>query len=683
MSHSFDVLPRQRRSDMAADATFALRPKYASMACAPLVGAGDCGGYSGMAGHQSLPRIFAVDLHEVDNSKFRDSCEAGFSWYVLFTTIIVSLSAATVGWSIGIANASKPIIFGLHSDPAAMAIGRDSGAVAGGGAEFPSRIAFSEGLWSVATGVLSVGGFLGALSSGAIANSIGRRNALVINNGLFLAGAVLMGTATTAVHFILGRFALGVGCGVASCAAPLYVGEIAPRRWRGFYGSFFQCFFVFGVLSAQLAAMYIADGMQWRIMVAVPGVLALAQIVFLPLRVESPSYLIMAHHINEARHALLTLRRGYDVAAEWQDIMAALDTPAEDEHPAECAASCLSSLVGFLSPVRCHEPTANATTTAAAAAAAVLAAGPRRRAACAEPPNEKYDSNATMKELGGGSSSRRQRNHIQLASSKHHTPPPPQQQRVVGEESTLTFADSETGNRIPPQFAKHTASVAQILLGRTREDLRHMVACSIALLAMQPLVGITSILFSGGGGLADAVFASSAYLSTAGSCIVICIPAIPAALLSMAVADRWGRRPLLLLSLALVAVCHALASVGMICAPECMAMAAVFVCFVAFNLGVGPVPWYYATECIPSYALSSTLVVGYALNWALSIAVDMLVLVIPASWHHWLFAAFGACSITAFVFVLLFVPETSARSVAQTVINHQGPLHIVLKKPTI
>ncbi|KAJ2583551.1 Bifunctional purine biosynthesis protein PurH, partial [Coemansia sp. RSA 1804] len=193
-----------------------------------------------------------------------------------------------------------------------------------------------------------------------------------------------------------------------------------------------------------------------------------------------------------------------------------------------------------------------------------------------------------------------------------------------------------------------------------------MVACSIALLAMQPLVGITSILFSGGGGLADAVFASSAYLSTAGSCIVICIPAIPAALLSMAVADRWGRRPLLLLSLALVAVCHALASVGMICAPECMAMAAVFVCFVAFNLGVGPVPWYYATECIPSYALSSTLVVGYALNWALSIAVDMLVLIIPAPWHHWLFAAFGACSITAFVFVLLFVPETSARSVAQT-----------------
>ncbi|KAJ2658769.1 Bifunctional purine biosynthesis protein PurH [Coemansia sp. RSA 1200] len=681
MSHSFDVLPRQRRSDMAADAAFAMRPKYASVAGAPLVGPGGCAGYSGMAGQQSLPRVFAVDLHEVDNSKFRDSCEAGFSWYVLFTTIIVSLSAATVGWSIGIANASKPIIFGMHSDPAAMAIRRDSGAVAGSGTEFPSRIAFSEGLWSVATGVLSVGGFLGALSSGAIANSIGRRNALVINNGLFLAGAVLMGTATTAVHFILGRFALGVGCGVASCAAPLYVGEIAPRRWRGFYGSFFQCFFVFGVLSAQLVAMYIADGMQWRIMVAVPGVLALAQIVFLPFRVESPSYLIMAHHINEARHALLTLRRGYDVAAEWQGIMAALDTPAEDEHPAECAASCLSSLAGFLSPVRCHEPTANST---------AAAAGPRRRAGCAEPPNEKYDSNATMKELGGGSNSRKHRshnhsyNHSQPTSSKHHAPQQQQQQqRVAGEESTLTFADSESGNRIPPQFAKHTASVAQILLGRTREDLRHMVACSIALLAMQPLVGITSILFSGGSGMADAVFASSAYLSTAGSCIVICIPAIPAALLSMAVADRWGRRPLLLLSLALIAVCHALASVGMVCGPECMAMAAVFVCFAAFNLGVGPVPWYYATECIPSYALSSTLVVGYALNWALSIVVDMLVLIIPASWHHWLFAAFGACSITAFVFVLLFVPETSARSVAQTVIKHQGPLHIVLKKPTI
>ncbi|KAJ2400127.1 Bifunctional purine biosynthesis protein PurH [Coemansia sp. RSA 2559] len=484
-----------------------------------------------------------------------------------------------------------------------------------------------------------------------------------------------MGTATTAVHFILGRFVLGIGCGIASCVANLYVSEIAPRLWRGFYGSFFQCFLLFGVLSSQLAAMYIDDGMQWRMMVAVPGALALAQAVFLPFRVESPSYLIMSHHINEARHALLAIRRGYDVAAEWQDIMASLDTSVDE--PIEGATNCITNLVSMFSLSR-NTSLSSSSAAAAAGTAASAAAAPEendsttrthtRANATQGSGMDRCDSSSTMKESS---------NCKQKASGAKKSAA----STITGEDSTLTFSDAVNSSsaRIQPQFAKHTASVVQILLGRTREDLRHLVVCSIVLMALQQLSGITSALFSINN-VAATVFASSETLSVPGACIIICIPAIPAALLGMALVERWGRRPLLLASLGLMTLCHVLTSASLLYGPDSMVMSMVFVCFAAFNAGAGSVPWYYATECMPSYALSATMAAGCALYWVLAVAVDLLMPLVERNLPQWLFVSFGSFTLAGFLFALLFVPETRARAVAHTVMKHEGPLHIVFKK---
>ncbi|KAJ1992144.1 Bifunctional purine biosynthesis protein PurH [Coemansia spiralis] len=610
----------------------------------------------------SLPRIFAVDMHEVDSNKFRDSREAGFSWYILFTTLIVSLSAATVGWAIGIANSSKPIIFLMHTKAGLPHMLGDS--------EFPYRIPFSESMWSVATGVLSVGGVLGAACSGTIANCIGRRNALTINNGFFFAGAVLMGTATTSIHFIFGRFVLGIGCGIASCVANMYIGEIAPIWWRGFFGSFFQFALLLGILCAQLAAMFIADGMQWRIIVAVPGALALVQVILLPFRVESPSYLVKSHHITEARHALLTLRRGFDVAAEWQDILAMLDT-SDIEH---CTSSCLTDSHAYSHAS--HSAAAAATTAITAKShanknkdnarlSATSSAGcsANTNGAITIPVNSnsalgKCDSDATMKD-----------------SSKQATKQTPAS--TTGADSTLTFADS-VPQRIQPAFAKHTASIMQMIRGRTREDLRHLVVCSAVLMALQQLSGITSVLFCAKS-VATVIFEPSDVLSIAGACIFVCIPAIPAVVFSKVCADRWGRRPLLLCSLGLMSICNILTSAGLFYGPDCMVMVAVFVCYFAFNIGIGPVPWYYMTECVPSYALSAAMAIGCSLNWALAIAVDLLIPIIENVLPQWLFVFFGGFTLLGFLFVLLFVPETMGRPIAHTVMLHEGMPHFVFR----
>ncbi|KAJ1883218.1 Bifunctional purine biosynthesis protein PurH [Coemansia sp. RSA 486] len=554
-----------------------------------------------------LPRVFAVDLNDGDSERFQDSRFAGFSWYVLFTTMLVSLSALNIGWSIGMANISKPVIAQLH--PTSILSSSSN--------EFPSRLKFSENAWSISVGVLSVGGLIGALVSNVIADTIGRRNTLVINNGFFLAGSVLMGTSTTALHFTLGRFVMGVGCGVASGVATVYVGEISPVRWRGFYGAFFQCSMVFGILVAQLASIYITTGLQWRIVVALPGVFSIVQIALLPLRVESPSYLIKARHVTEARHSLLKLRSGYDVSSEWQESLASLDSGEPGIR------------TSFVEPPCSASPTRPA-----------------------QQPVENNSSDATMK------------NGL----------PAQNLSKISGSSSTAsmqTRAASESG-------LGANISVWQMLCGRTRDDLRHLVICCTVLMSLQQLSGISVTLF-GGSDLSIAIFDPESPLSAPWACIVVCFTALPATLLCMLWVDKLGRRPMLLGSLGGMTICSVLISIGLFLGPSSMVMASVFLCYFLFNMGVGSIPWFLMAEYVPAYALGPTTVLCCSINWVLSLGLGLVVPVFEDTIPQWLFVIFGGITFVGFFFVMLFVPETMDRTVADVVAKHAGPMHVVIK----
>ena len=50
--------------------------------------------------------------------------------------------------------------------------------------------------------------------------------------------------------FILARFLGGVGIGISTVAAPLYISEIAPPRHRGRLAGMFQFNIVFGIVVA-------------------------------------------------------------------------------------------------------------------------------------------------------------------------------------------------------------------------------------------------------------------------------------------------------------------------------------------------------------------------------------------------------------------------------------------------
>ncbi|KAJ2467682.1 Bifunctional purine biosynthesis protein PurH, partial [Coemansia sp. RSA 2337] len=471
----------------------------------------------------SVPRVFAVDLHEVDSDKFQDSRDSGFSSYVLTTVLLVSLSAMCIGWSLGIAGASKLTICLFQDEDTSSGVG-----------EFPKHILFSENSWSVAIGILSVGGLVGALASGVIADSIGRRNTLVINNGFFLAGSVWMGTATTAVHFSLGRFVMGIGCGVASNVANTYVGEISPIGWRGFYGAFFHLALMLGILGTQIASALV-DHMQWRVVVAIPGVLSLIQIAMLPLRVESPSYLIKARHVNEARHALLKLRSGFDVTAEWQECLASLDSSA-------CITTDIPPAIGASSSSSSGTP-----------------------------------GKFTHPRVGSLS---------QLDSSTED---------ASDSEATVKCSAAVKSVAVKTEVQTRKPGMWQMICGRTRDDLRHLVVCNMAVMCLQQLCGVYVVLFSDCS-LASMLFDPESPLPTRWACIIACVAAIPAGILCMFKVDTLGRRPLLLISLGGMCACSVLISVGLFYGPSALVMAAMFLCCFVFNIGVGGIPWFYISE---------------------------------------------------------------------------------------
>ena len=66
--------------------------------------------------------------------------------------------------------------------------------------------------------MFAVGGLLGAIASGPMAERFGRRDSMLLMNATFFIGAALISTSTTSGQFALGRIFVGAGSGFMVCA---------------------------------------------------------------------------------------------------------------------------------------------------------------------------------------------------------------------------------------------------------------------------------------------------------------------------------------------------------------------------------------------------------------------------------------------------------------------------------
>ncbi|WP_018655712.1 sugar porter family MFS transporter [Actinomadura flavalba] len=127
--------------------------------------------------------------------------------------------------------------------------------------------------------------------------------------------------------------------------------------------------------------------------------------------------------------------------------------------------------------------------------------------------------------------------------------------------------------------------------------------------------------------------------------------------------DRAGRRPLLLFSLAGMAVSMALLGLSFVAGWPSVLTLVFMVLFIAvYAVGLGPVFWAIIGEIFPPRARGAGSSAATATNWASNFAVSLLFLplmqLIGEGETFWIFAAI---SLAGLFFVARFVPETKGR----------------------
>jgi len=160
-------------------------------------------------------------------------------------------------------------------------------------------------LQGVAMTTALIGCLAGAMVAGGAADRYGRKPLLMLSALLFTVSAIGTGLFNDFTLFNIARFVGGVGIGVASALAPMYIAEVSPAEIRGRMVSLNQMTIVLGILGAQIVNMLLARdttvaenltwdvewGWRWMFWAeTLPAALFLVMSFVIP---ESPVYLKM------------------------------------------------------------------------------------------------------------------------------------------------------------------------------------------------------------------------------------------------------------------------------------------------------------------------------------------------------------------------------------------------------
>ncbi|MBN4075600.1 MAG: D-xylose transporter XylE [SAR86 cluster bacterium] len=204
-----------------------------------------------------------------------------------------------------------------------LLFGYDTGVISGSQLYFTEyfNLSNTQQGWAVSSAIY--GCLFGALISGYLTKKISRKYTLIVSGALFIVSALGSGAADSLSVLAIYRIIGGLGVGMASMAAPMYIAEISPPKERGQMVSYYQLAVVIGFFIVFLATYYIGNGgaqyfsliegedlhswnveQGWRIMFwseLIPAGLFFILLFFVP---HTPRWLMMKQRISEAEEVL-------------------------------------------------------------------------------------------------------------------------------------------------------------------------------------------------------------------------------------------------------------------------------------------------------------------------------------------------------------------------------------------
>ncbi len=197
----------------------------------------------------------------------------------------------------------------LVASLAGFLFGFDTVVISGAEQTIQSLWELDSSLHGLAISMALWGTVIGSLVGGWPAEYFGRKKTLLWVGVLYLISAIGSALAPEVYSFMVSRFIGGLGVGISTVAAPMFISEISPPRYRGRLTGMFQFNIVLGILIAYLSNSLLGGIGEnaWRWMLGVeafPALLFAALCIGLP---ESPRWLIV--HKNDREGGMDVLKK--------------------------------------------------------------------------------------------------------------------------------------------------------------------------------------------------------------------------------------------------------------------------------------------------------------------------------------------------------------------------------------
>ena len=233
---------------------------------------------------------------------------------------------------------ARIFFWSLTSALAGFLFGFDTVVISGAEKTIQALWGLSPDLHGIAMASALYGTVVGSLLGGWPADRFGRKATLLWIGVLYFVGAVGSGLAPNVAIFIIARVIGGLGIGISTVVAPMYISEIAPPKYRGRLAGMFQFNIVFGILIAFVSNWLLAGVGEnaWRWMLGVAAFPSLLYAVFCFGLPESPRWLLSRKSDRSA--ALQVLQRiepdvsKTEIAAQADAIIAASSEKVSSEN---------------------------------------------------------------------------------------------------------------------------------------------------------------------------------------------------------------------------------------------------------------------------------------------------------------------------------------------------------------
>jgi MFS transporter, SP family, arabinose:H+ symporter len=160
----------------------------------------------------------------------------------------------------------------------------------------------------------SLGAAAGAILAGPASDHFGRKTLLIVDAGVYAAGAILSAVTWHAAVLLTARTLIGLAIGADSAIATAYIAEYAPKSRRGSLTMLQQWMITVGILIAYIIALIIfaafpasAASVGWRLVLGLGAVPALVGLVLRTQMPESPRWLLRHGRYEDVQKAMAAL----------------------------------------------------------------------------------------------------------------------------------------------------------------------------------------------------------------------------------------------------------------------------------------------------------------------------------------------------------------------------------------